>query len=121
MGCHILILAQRISAFAVSDPPHLDLNDPKQASLDGFHGAMRPEQIAPATDSYLHIQIKTPVRQMPGLHSNSAGLSASCRKGSLTQHGIQGWDPEPEWHATSGCHKSSAWAGLQEFNQFNYI
>lgn len=88
--------------------------------VDGFHGAMSPEQLAPAIDSYLRIQIKTPVRQKPGLHNNSAGLSASCRKGSLTQHGIQGWDPEPESHATSGGHKPSAWAELQESSQFYY-
>lgn len=58
---------------------------------------------------------------MPGPHNNSVGLSASYRKDLLTQHGIQGLDPEPESHSTSGGHTSSAGAELQEISQFNYI
>lgn len=70
--------------------------------------------------SYLRIQIKTPVRQMSDRHSNSAGPSASCRKGLLTQHEIRGLDPEPESPATSGGHRPSGGAELQATNHFNY-
>lgn len=66
------------------------------------------------TKSYLHIQTTTPAGQMPGLHSNSAGLSASCKKGLLTQSGIQGLDPEPESPAASGGRTPSGGAVLQD-------
>lgn len=70
--------------------------------------------------SYLHIQIKTPARQMPDRHNNCAGQSASCRKGLLTQHEIRGLGPDPGSHATSGGHKPSGGAELQAISHFNY-
>lgn len=62
--------------------------------------------------AYLHIQTETPAGQMPGLRSNSAGLSVSCRKGSPTQSGTQGLDPQPESPAASGGCTPSGGAAL---------
>ena len=67
-------------------------------------------------NAYLHIQTETPAGQTPGLHSNSAGLSASCRKGSQTQSGTPGLAPEPESPAVSGGRTPSGGAALQETN-----
>lgn len=72
------------------------------------------------TQSYLHIQIKTPARQMPDRRNNSAGQSVSCRKGLLTQHEIRGLGPDPGSHATFGGHKPSGGAELQAISHFNY-
>lgn len=107
----------------MSDPPRLGLRDTNAARAE--MNQVRKERVSctcvSEKQSYLHIQTTTPVRQTPGLRSNSVRLSASGRKGLLTQHGIQGSDPGPESPATSGGHKPSGGAELQGRSQIKYI
>lgn len=95
--------------------------------MESAHKITKPPQFQQALSlrekkAYLHIQTKTPVGQMPGLRSNSAGLSASCRKGSPTQSGTQGLDSQPESPAVSGGCTPSGGAALQGMgHQVNLI